>query len=405
VAQTLELMRTRGLGRLTMSELATALGVKRPTLYFYFRDLSGLLLAAVEEVYRAYAVHIAARLAPIDHPVEALGELARATVAYQRERRDLVILLFQLWAAGDAEPELLLARSRAAGQVLRADLVARVRAGVERGVVAPCDPERHRRPGADRARRHDRRSGHRQRRAGGRRRGAVAAGAGAADRPPAVAPLGAAPVPPNPSVARSPMTPVPRPLWIARVAGTQAEMGRQHGALLAATGGADATIEHYRDLPGQMLAGDVPAPLRPAARVAIRGAAELLLARLEAARPPALVERSRAFLAATGRPAAWSRYLAVMDLFQNVVGVAARLGVGRFARPARAARRRSRRSRRARRRSSGARRPPTARSATRATSTSPASACGTRRRRWWCVTRPAASVTRSSRRAAATRRW
>jgi TetR/AcrR family transcriptional regulator len=142
VAQTLELMRTRGLGRLTMSELATALGVKRPTLYFYFRDLSGLLLAAVEEVYRAYAVHIAARLAPIDHPVEALGELARATVAYQRERRDLVILLFQLWAAGDAEPELLLARSRAAGQVLRADLVARLRAGVERGVVAPCDPER-----------------------------------------------------------------------------------------------------------------------------------------------------------------------------------------------------------------------------------------------------------------------
>ena len=71
VAQTLELMRTRGLGRLTMSELATALGVKRPTLYFYFRDLSGLLLAAVEEVYRAYAVHIAARLAPIDHPAEA----------------------------------------------------------------------------------------------------------------------------------------------------------------------------------------------------------------------------------------------------------------------------------------------------------------------------------------------
>jgi AcrR family transcriptional regulator len=125
-----------------MSELASELGVKRPTLYFYFRDLSGLLLAAVEEVYRAYAVHVAARLAPIDHPIEALGELARATVAYQRERRDLVILLFQLWAAGDADPELLLARSRAAGQVLRADLVARLRAGVDKGVVAPCDPER-----------------------------------------------------------------------------------------------------------------------------------------------------------------------------------------------------------------------------------------------------------------------
>ena len=32
VAQTLELMRTRGLGRLTMSELATALGLPRPTV-------------------------------------------------------------------------------------------------------------------------------------------------------------------------------------------------------------------------------------------------------------------------------------------------------------------------------------------------------------------------------------
>jgi AcrR family transcriptional regulator len=53
VEQTLDVLRARGVGRLTMSELATALGVKRPTLYFYFRDLSGLLLAAVEEVYRS----------------------------------------------------------------------------------------------------------------------------------------------------------------------------------------------------------------------------------------------------------------------------------------------------------------------------------------------------------------
>jgi AcrR family transcriptional regulator len=104
VTQALEVLRVRGVGRTTMSELATALGVKRPTLYFYFRDLSGLLLAAVEEVYRGYAAHIAARLATIDHPIVALGELARATVAYQRERRDLVILLFQLWAAGDTDP-------------------------------------------------------------------------------------------------------------------------------------------------------------------------------------------------------------------------------------------------------------------------------------------------------------
>ncbi|MEZ4404624.1 MAG: TetR/AcrR family transcriptional regulator [Kofleriaceae bacterium] len=142
VAQALEVFRTRGVGRITMSELATALGVKRPTLYFYFRDLSGLLLAAVEEVYRGYALHVAGRLAAIEHPILALAELARTTVRFQEERRDLVVLLFQLWAAGDADPEALLARSRAAGEILRADLVARLRGGIERGEVAACEPER-----------------------------------------------------------------------------------------------------------------------------------------------------------------------------------------------------------------------------------------------------------------------
>lgn len=138
----LEVLRVRGAGRTTMSELAKALGVKRPTLYFYFRDLSGLLVAALEEVYRGYALEVGARLATVEHPLLALAELARATVEYQQERRELVILLFQLWAAGGTDPEVLLARSRAAGEVLRADLVARVRNGIERGVVAPCDPER-----------------------------------------------------------------------------------------------------------------------------------------------------------------------------------------------------------------------------------------------------------------------
>ncbi len=126
-----------------------------------------------------------------------------------------------------------------------------------------------------------------------------------------------------------------RPLWIARVAGTQAEMGRQHGALLARAGGADATIAHYRNLPAMLLGGDVPPVLRPAAAAAIRVLSDALLTRLEAGRPAPLVARSRGFLEAIGQPAAWSRYLAVMDLFQNFVGVAARWGLGPFAQPAR----------------------------------------------------------------------
>ena len=138
----LEVLRQRGIGRTTMSELAEALGVKRPTLYFYFRDLTGLLHAVIEDVYRGWLLHVTARLNGINHPIEALHELARATVEYNRGRRDLVLLLFQLWAAGDADPEELLARSRAVSDPLRAELVARLRAGIEKKVVARCDPER-----------------------------------------------------------------------------------------------------------------------------------------------------------------------------------------------------------------------------------------------------------------------
>jgi AcrR family transcriptional regulator len=137
-----EVLRERGARRTTMSELAEALGVKRPTLYFYFRDLTGLLYAAIESEYREWFAMVSARVGGVEHPIAALGELARATVDYNRGRRDLVLVLFQLWAAGDAEPEELLRRARAVNAPLRAELVNRLRAGIERKVVARCDPER-----------------------------------------------------------------------------------------------------------------------------------------------------------------------------------------------------------------------------------------------------------------------
>lgn len=128
----------------------------------------------------------------------------------------------------------------------------------------------------------------------------------------------------------------PRPLWIARVTGTQEEMGRQHGELLAAAGGADAVLAHYRDMPVRLAVGDAAPATRAVATVAVRGVTEALLVRLDADRPAELRARSRAFMRAIGRPASWARYLGVMDLFQNLVGTAARWGIGPFARPTQA---------------------------------------------------------------------
>jgi AcrR family transcriptional regulator len=133
-------LRERGVQRCTMSDLAAALGLKRPTLYFYFRDLGAVFDAVFEDTQRRYLEHVAQRIAPIAHPIDQLAALARATAEFQAGQRDLVVLLFQLWAVGGTDPERVLARGRELFEPSRRLLVARVAAGVADGTIPPCDP-------------------------------------------------------------------------------------------------------------------------------------------------------------------------------------------------------------------------------------------------------------------------
>jgi hypothetical protein len=115
-----------------------------------------------------------------------------------------------------------------------------------------------------------------------------------------------------------------RPLLVLNLAGTQAEMGRQHGELLARAGDYEATVEFYRRMPEILMGkerGGVPEPiLRPLVRFALLG--------LHRGRPPELRERSRAFFEALGYPRRFSHHLFVMDLLQNVIGLAGQFGLG-----------------------------------------------------------------------------
>ncbi len=135
-------LRARGVHRCTMSDLAIALGLKRPTLYFYFRDLGAVFEVAFEDAQRRYLEFVARRIDGVDHPIETLIAIARATAEYQSGQREQVLLLLQLWAVGGSDPERVLARGRELVDPLRVALVARVAEGVARGTVAPCDPAR-----------------------------------------------------------------------------------------------------------------------------------------------------------------------------------------------------------------------------------------------------------------------
>ncbi|MCA9714563.1 MAG: TetR family transcriptional regulator, partial [Myxococcales bacterium] len=141
-AQAVDVLRARGVHRCTMSDLAAALGLKRPTLYFYFRDLGAVFEAVLEDTLRRFVEYVVRRTAAVEHPVDALIETARASADFTSEQRELVVLLLQLWSAqpGDAEP--MIARGQELAAPMRAGLTARLADGIAAGLVAPCDPAR-----------------------------------------------------------------------------------------------------------------------------------------------------------------------------------------------------------------------------------------------------------------------
>ena len=136
-----EVLRARGV-QTSMRELADALGVKRPTLYFYFPDLGAVFETVLDQTYQQLAEYVVGRTRALDHPIDRLRAVVDATIAFHRERPHLIGGLFQLWAVGGRDMASLLDRERRVVAVARDALVADLRAGISARVVRPCDPER-----------------------------------------------------------------------------------------------------------------------------------------------------------------------------------------------------------------------------------------------------------------------
>jgi len=136
-----EVLRTRGV-QTSMRELADALGVKRPTLYFYFPDVGAVFEAVLEQTYQAHAEILIAKLRTLDHPLDRLRATVEVTMAFHRDRPHLIGGLFQLWAVGGRDLATVMERGRRGLTALRDALVADLRVGISRKEVLPCDPER-----------------------------------------------------------------------------------------------------------------------------------------------------------------------------------------------------------------------------------------------------------------------
>jgi AcrR family transcriptional regulator len=136
-----EVLRTRGVGT-SMSELADALGVKRPTLYFYFPDVGAVFESVLDQTYQTHGELLIAKLKTLDHPLDRLRAVLDVTMQFHRERPQLIGGLFQLWAVGGRDVASVLERGRRMVQASRDALVADLRGGIARKEVLPCDPER-----------------------------------------------------------------------------------------------------------------------------------------------------------------------------------------------------------------------------------------------------------------------
>ncbi|MDQ3370833.1 MAG: TetR/AcrR family transcriptional regulator [Myxococcota bacterium] len=140
-AAAFDVLRARGM-QTSMSELAEALGVKRPTLYFYFPDLGAVFETVLEQMYRALAAAVIARTRAVDHPLDRLHAVVDATLAFHRERPQLIGGLFQLWAVGGRDFATVLDRERRIVLAARDALVGDLRAGIARKQVRACEPDR-----------------------------------------------------------------------------------------------------------------------------------------------------------------------------------------------------------------------------------------------------------------------
>lgn len=136
-----EVLRTRGM-QTSMRELADALGIKRPTLYFYFPDLGAVFETVLEQMYQALTEHVLAEVARHAHPIDRLRAVITATLSFHRERPQLLGGLFQLWALGGRDLAAVLARERRGVLVAREAMIAELRAGVAARTVRACEPER-----------------------------------------------------------------------------------------------------------------------------------------------------------------------------------------------------------------------------------------------------------------------
>jgi len=126
----------------SITRLADALDVKRPTLLYHFPTRAHIVEAALEDLLTEQAAFVLMRIAEVNHPIEQLYAQVKGVHAFHHGQEARVVFLTQAVAAcaGDRFEQIVDAGNRVFEPYRRA-VVQRIRDGIVEGSVRPCDPE------------------------------------------------------------------------------------------------------------------------------------------------------------------------------------------------------------------------------------------------------------------------
>ncbi len=124
----------------SMTQLADAVGVKRPTLLYHFPSRSAIVEAALTELLTEQAIFVMAQMDRHPHPVDALFVQILAVHAFQAGREPRVMFLTQAIAAGgDERTERIIQIGNQAMEARRQLMGRRCRDAIAAGEMVECD--------------------------------------------------------------------------------------------------------------------------------------------------------------------------------------------------------------------------------------------------------------------------
>lgn len=140
-AKAVEFLTEHGLDT-SMAKLAEGLGLKRPTLLYYFPDRIAIFEQALAELLAEQAVFVVGQMAAHEHPIDQLFAQVKAVHAFHHEREERVLFLTQALAVGGKErTKNIVNIGNLAFETHRQALTQRIRDGIAAGQIADCDAD------------------------------------------------------------------------------------------------------------------------------------------------------------------------------------------------------------------------------------------------------------------------